>query len=177
MSQGVDNTPPNDNGSSSSEQLSKTVDTKSSIISSLPKLTGLQEIPKVPSLRESINDFVKLTNTTLSTMESKYQETIQAPMTQAVHQLSDTTMTLSEQLNQLYEKRYVYGPYAIVGSSLLVGGIATVRRGRISGIVSTLMVGGLSYGIIYGLDDTPTMSGTSLESVLPKSITDLWKSK
>ena len=146
-----------------------------------PKFTLPQEIPKLPSLRESIQDFVIATNNALSSLEIKYQERIQQPTTQAIHQIADTTSTVREQFHQLYQQqRQVYGPYTIIGTSLLVGGITTLRRGRMSGIVSTVVVGGLSYGIIYGLhdmDDNETSPAVDLAKLLPQRITDLWKSK
>ena len=83
--------------------------------------------------------------------------------------------------HQLYQQqRHVYGPYTILGTSLLAGGITTLRRGRMSGILSTVVVGGLSYGIIYGLhdmDDNETSPAVDFAKLLPQRITDLWKSK
>jgi hypothetical protein len=166
----MENNPPNGSGTEDAPKPPNTT-----------KFTLPREIPKLPSLRESIQEFVITTNNTLSSLEAKYKETIRKPMTQAMHQLSDTTNTITEQFHYLYQQRHIYGPYAVVGTSLLAGGITTLRRGRFSGLASTILVGGLSYGIIYGLDDVddaiPAVTNIDLSKILPQSVTDLWKTK
>jgi hypothetical protein len=141
-----------------------------------------QEIPKLPSLRESIQEFVVKTNQALSSLELKYRDSIQKPASQAIHQLSDTSTTINEQAKRLYQEHLQYEPYAMIGATLLVGGLTTVRRGRVAGICSTVVFGGLSYWIVYGLDDEISpiaRQNNSLDwsKIIPTSITDLWKSK
>ena len=196
MSQSMDNNnnnnnvPPNDNGTRNSDDAPNSDNNNNNNATTATTaqytLWPLQEIPKkLPSLKESIHNFVITTNTTLSLLEIKYQTTIQTPIRQVIHQLSDTTTNLREQFHHqllLYQQqRYVYdyGPSTIIGISVIAGGIATVRRGRMAGIVSTIVVGGLSYGIIYGLDTNDKMSlpVTDFSKIVPQRITDLWKSK
>ena len=105
-------------------------------------------------------------------------------MTQTVHRLSDSTSTMSEQIHHFYVQQLVYAPYIIVGTSLLVGGVTSVRRGRMAGILSTMLVGGLSYGMIYGMDDgddetsvPTTKNEMDFSKIIPQSVSDLWKSK
>ena len=192
MSQSMDNNnnnnvPPNDNGTRNSDDAPNSDNNNNNNATTATTaqytLLPLQEIPKkLPSLKELIHNCVITTNTTLSLLEIKYQTTIQTPTTQVIHQLSDTTTAIREQLHQiLYQQRHVYdyGPSTIIGISVIAGGIATVRRGRMAGIVSTIVVGGLSYGIIYGLDTNDKMSlpVTDFSKIVPQRITDLWKSK
>jgi hypothetical protein len=140
-----------DNGMSTNVEVPKTDMTitptstnNSNNIFTLPK-----EIPKLPSLKESIQDFVIRTNTILSSIEVEYQQKVQQPMIQVVHQLSNTTNTMKEQLYNIYQQRYIYGPYFIVGTTISAGLLTTIRRGRWSGIFTTMVVGPLSYYIIY----------------------------
>jgi hypothetical protein len=122
---------------------------------------------QVPSLKESIQKVVHTTNESLASLEGTYVRTIQEPATKTWQQLSHTTLTMTHQLSDVYDQRHVYGPYGIVLASLVAGTITTLRRGRISGAVSTLVVGGVSYGIVYGLDQLPLL--------VPTSLSDRWK--
>jgi hypothetical protein len=122
---------------------------------------------QVPSLKESIQKVVHTTNESLALLEGTYVRTIQEPATKTWQQLSHTTMTMTHQLSDVYDQRHVYGPYGIVLASLVAGTITTLRRGRIAGAVSTLVVGGVSYGIVYGLDQLPLL--------VPTSLSDRWK--
>ena len=38
-------------------------------------------------------------------------------------------------------------------SSLAVGGITALRRGRLPGAVAAALAGGVTYGVVYGLPD------------------------
>jgi hypothetical protein len=167
--------PPND---SRSHNTPNPDDSTTATTKSTAKFTIPQEIPKIPSLRESIQEFVVQTNKTLASLEATYQETIRKPMTQAVHQISDTSTTINEQATYLYKQHLPYEPYAMIGASLLVGGLTSLRRGRVAGVCSTVVVGGLSYWFIYGLDgETSPTTQVDLSKMIPQSITDLWKSK
>ena len=177
----MDSTPPNGRGNESGTPKPDTATNTPT-----PPTPRPLNLPKLPSLRESIQECVTATNQILSSLETKYQESIRQPMTRTVHQISDTTTTLTHQwwdpvMQQ--QLRSVYGPYMVIGTSCLAGGIATVRRGRVSGLFTTVLVGGLSYGIIYGLDDDgnqdndPFAKKNDWSKVLPSSITDLWKTK
>ena len=179
MSQSMDN-----NNVPPIQDTPKPVDTTTTTSKAPTNLTLPQEIPKLPSLRQSIQEFVVTTNQTLSSLETKYQTMIRTPMTQTVHRLSDSTSTMSEQLHHFYVQQLVYAPYIIVGTSLLVGGVTSVRRGRMAGILSTMLVGGLSYGMVYGMDDgdnetsvPTTKNEMDFSKIIPQSVSDLWKSK
>lgn len=166
--------PPNDSGS----HTTPNPDDSTTTTKSTTKFTVPQKIPKIPSLRESIQEFVVQTNKTLASLEAKYQETIRKPMTQAVHQISDTSTTINEQATYLYKQHLPYEPYAMIGASILVGGLTSLRRGRVAGVGSTVVVGGLSYWFIYGLDgETSPTNQVDWSKMIPQSITDLWKSK
>jgi archaellum biogenesis ATPase FlaH len=93
--------PSNDSNSGINNEAAK-VDDSTTNTKSTTKFTLPQELPKLPSLKESIQEFVLHTNQMLTSLEVKYQESIRKPMTQAVHQVSDTTTAINEQVQLLH---------------------------------------------------------------------------
>jgi hypothetical protein len=124
------------------------------------------QLPSKASLKESIHSAVNATNSTLSTLEGTYVHHIQEPAEQTWSQVSKASLQITEQLSNVYQKRHLYGPYFIAGSSLTAGAIGALRRGRVRGAVSALAVGGLAYGLVY-------LRYEDLD--WPTSISDRWK--
>lgn len=98
--------------------------------------------------RRSIHQGVTATNAFLAKLQSQSAQ-IRQPIAQSLQKVEETSTSLASQALLLYERRHEYGPHIVVGSALLAGGIMNLRRGRLVGIFSGTVVGGLSYLVVY----------------------------
>merc|ERR1719410_399875 len=103
------------------------------------------------SLRTWIKLLVSSTNNALASLE----HTTNVTSTNFVSRLTPIARQLryaAGKVAQGYSNRQFYGPPIIVGSALLVGSIASLRRGKmVGGFAGILTAGGL-YTNIYGFD-------------------------
>lgn len=108
--------------------------------------------PTSDPLKETLRSAVAATNRALAQLE-KTTRSIQAPVSSAWQQASATGTMAAAYALEAYEHRHEYGPAAVVTTSVVTGGIVSLRRGRLPGAVAAVLAGGAAYGVIYGLDD------------------------
>ena len=56
-------------------------------------------------------------------------------------------------LVRYYSIRRDYGVEAVVGSTVVIGGLTGLRRGRIQGAAAGILAGSLAYGFTFGLPE------------------------
>jgi hypothetical protein len=108
--------------------------------------------PTSDPLKETLRSAVAATNRALAQLE-KTTRSIQAPVSSAWQQASVTGSTAAAYALDAYEHRHEYGPAGVIATSVVTGGIVSLRRGRFPGAVAAVLAGGAAYGVIYGLDD------------------------
>ncbi len=115
-------------------------------------------------LLESIKQFVSITNSTLASFEeATYQTT--SSFVSRLQQLGKQGRYIATRANTMYDQRGQYGALAVAGSAAVVGGMVTLRMGRVSGLVAASAAGAAVYGNIYGYED---YSSTSWRNSVPK---------
>ena len=114
--------------------------------------------PSVPSasdvqasLKKSIKSGVESANTALAGLQERADKVGQ-PLVKSLHTVQHEGAIVANKATELYTKRKQYGPEIIAGSSLLVGGIVGLRRGRVPAVVSGAATGFLTYVGVYELD-------------------------
>jgi len=100
-------------------------------------------------LKESLRSAVQTTNRALASLES----TIKGPITTAYHKTTETGSEIAAYGVDCYQRRHEFGVVGIAATSLTAGGIVTLRRGRLPGVVAAAIAGAAAYGVVYGLDD------------------------
>jgi hypothetical protein len=99
-------------------------------------------------LKSSIKTGVEKTNKALAGLEES-SEKIGHPVVEALKSVKHEGEIAAHHIGSLYESRKEYGPQIIVGSSLLVGGIFGLRRGRVPAVVSGAATGLFTYVGVY----------------------------
>ena len=115
-------------------------------------------------LLDSIKRFVNVTNSTLASFEEATYHT-SSTFVSRLQQLGKQGRYILARANNIYDQRGQYGAVAVVGSAALVGGVVSLRVGKVSGVLAASMAGAAVYGNIYGYED---YSATSWRSGLPK---------
>ena len=115
-------------------------------------------------LLDSIKRFVNVTNSTLASFEEATYHT-SSTFVSRLQQLGKQGRYILARANNIYDQRGQYGAVAVVGSAALVGGVVSLRVGKVSGLLAASMAGAAVYGNIYGYED---YSATSWRSGLPK---------
>ena len=108
----------------------------------------------IPSLKSIIKSSVHKTNTLLSTLETKKYQVDQNIDSFASSRLRPLVSQMKHIVNRsigYYERREYYGPQIIAGSVAIVGGLVTLRRGKVPGLFTSAVTGGGAYTGIYGL--------------------------
>uniref|UniRef100_A0A7S2YS37 MICOS complex subunit n=1 Tax=Entomoneis paludosa TaxID=265537 RepID=A0A7S2YS37_9STRA len=118
---------------------------------------------QVGSIRGVLKGGIKATVDAANDGLAKIEEStisIQKPVVEGMKTAEKEGAKLITQGSHIYERRHEYGPHIVGGSSLLLGGLVGLRRGRIPGAVSAAVAGGLSYAFVYEpipLPDLPDM--------------------
>jgi hypothetical protein len=99
-------------------------------------------------LKSSIKAGVDTTNRALASLQES-SEKIGHPVVESLMHIKHEGEIATHHIGSLYESRKEYGPQIIVGSSLLVGGIVGLRRGRVPALVSGAATGLLTYVGVY----------------------------
>lgn len=99
-------------------------------------------------LKSSIKAGVDTTNRALAGLQES-SEKIGHPVVESLKHIKHEGEIAAHHVGTLYESRKEYGPQIIVGSSLLVGGIVGLRRGRVPAVVSGAATGLLTYVGVY----------------------------
>lgn len=100
------------------------------------------------SIRSGVHSVVTQTNRALAALEEwtgQVQEKFNEPISKGLHQGS----ILSDKVLTVYERRHEFGPHIVVGTGLLVGGVVSLRRGRLPGAFVGLLGSGIAYGVVY----------------------------
>ena len=99
-------------------------------------------------LKSSIKAGVDTTNRALAGLQET-SEKIGHPVVESVKHIKHEGEIAAHHIGSMYESRKEYGPHIIAGSSLLVGGIVGLRRGRVPAVVSAAATGLLTYVGVY----------------------------
>jgi hypothetical protein len=110
------------------------------------KLPSMDDIHK--SFKASLKSAVQSTNSFLASLEHAT-----TPLVNTVKSVEKEGSAFARQAvttgQTLYDRRFEYGPYLVASSSLVVGGIFAVRRGKLPGVLGGAFAGGLTYVAIY----------------------------
>ena len=99
------------------------------------------------SLKASIKSAIQSANRSLASLEEFVDKNVAPPVSKAVEAGSE----ISSKVLQVYEQRHDYGPHLVAGTTALVGGVVSLRRGKIPGAIVGLMAGGATYAAVYEL--------------------------
>ncbi|ACI65725.1 predicted protein [Phaeodactylum tricornutum CCAP 1055/1] len=111
------------------------------------------------SVKNGIRKAVEATNRLLASLETT-TDSVSKPLAKGVKKVEQEGSYLAGQVMRVYERRYEYGPHLVAGSALAVGGLMTLRRGKILGAASAALSGGLAYVAVYEpipLQDMPDL--------------------
>eukprot|EP00553_Chaetoceros_curvisetus_P008942 CAMPEP_0204629172 /NCGR_PEP_ID=MMETSP0717-20131115/17578_1 /ASSEMBLY_ACC=CAM_ASM_000666 /TAXON_ID=230516 /ORGANISM="Chaetoceros curvisetus" /LENGTH=138 /DNA_ID=CAMNT_0051646027 /DNA_START=111 /DNA_END=527 /DNA_ORIENTATION=+ len=100
-------------------------------------------------LKSAIKVAVVKTNGILSTLENQKDATSDF-VGSRVRPLAVRLGSLAKSLIVKYEMREYYGPQIIAGSTATIGGLVSMRRGKIPGVFMGALAGITSYGAVYG---------------------------
>lgn len=103
------------------------------------------------SLKSYIKGGVDSANAALAGLEAS-TENMGHPVIASLKTLKSEGDIAASHLSNVYKHRKEYGPHIVAGSSLLLGGMVGLRRGRIPGIVTASATGLLAYVGVYELD-------------------------
>jgi len=106
-------------------------------------------------LRQFVKGTVDATNHTLACMEHSYNDA-QEFVSSRIRPLYRQMSYAGSRILDLYEQRQLYGPQIIGSSSVLLGGLTAVRRGRIPGAFMGVMAGAGAYAAVYGVKVYPS---------------------
>lgn len=156
MSASAENKPPRESEASPD---SKAVDSPTTVPSQLSSSSqslndGMEVVRK--SLKSGVHSTVEKTNRFLSFLEDSVEKARQ-PVSKGLQEGS----ALSKKVYNMYERRVEFGPYLVLGSGVLFGGMVALRRGRVPGAFAGLVSGGLAYAFVY----EPVSLGDVVESV------------
>lgn len=113
---------------------------------SVPSVSEMQA-----SLKKSIKSGVNSANVFLADLQ-EHVDKVGQPVVKSLHNVQHEGAIVATKASDFWSKRKQYGPEIIAGSSLFVGGIMGIRRGRIPAVVSGTMTGFLTYVGVYELD-------------------------
>jgi hypothetical protein len=118
--------------------------------------------PTIPSvnLKSNLKSAIQSTNRALASLEDFVDINISAPVSKGLQQ----SAVYTAKAKKVYEHRLEYGPYLVAGSAVVVGGIMSLRRGKISGALAGLLSAGAAYTAVY---ETKTVEN-AIESAWPK---------
>jgi len=120
--------------------------------SSVPPSSSSIEDNPLQSVKASVKQGLRSAVATTNRALAQIEETVKGPVATTWHQANEAASTAAAYTVEAYERRHEYGPAAIAVSSLAVGGVTALRRGRLPGAVAAALAGGATYGIVYGLD-------------------------
>jgi len=107
----------------------------------------------LPSLNAVIKASVEQTNNILSQLEITKQDIDFRINSFASSRLQPLMYQMKNVVNKaivLYSQREYYGPQIVAGSAIAVGGLVTLRRGRLPGFFTAGVTGTGTYTAIYG---------------------------
>ena len=114
-------------------------------------------------LRSFVQTSVRSINGGLATLETVTTE-VSKPLHTGFDTVATNTSYASKKVVEVYDQRYQYGPFIIVGSAVVVGGLMALRsKSRTAGLITSLITGGATYGAIYENPFTGT-SSTDIET-------------
>ncbi len=101
------------------------------------------------NLKSAIKVAVVETNRILSTLENQKDATSDFAGSR-LRPLGARLGSLAKNLIAKYEMREYYGPQIIAGSTATIGGLVSMRRGKIPGVFMGALTGVTSYRAVYG---------------------------
>ena len=107
------------------------------------------------SLRSNIKVAVGWTNSALASLEEK-SDTASNSFVSRLRVLGLQIQPFVKKTAMMYESRKSYGPLIAAGMGLVVGGVVTLKRGRLSGAFAGALSGTATYAATYGIDFFPT---------------------
>jgi len=102
------------------------------------------------TMKSGIKSGVDGLNDVLASSEVQYTSIVSRLSTSSIYmrRLGERSMG---HLVRYYSVRRDYGVEAVVGSTVVIGGLTGLRRGRIQGAAAGILAGSLAYGFAYGL--------------------------
>mmetsp|Transcript_14787 Transcript_14787/g.19352 ORF Transcript_14787/g.19352 Transcript_14787/m.19352 type:complete len:167 (-) Transcript_14787:94-594(-) len=111
------------------------------------------------SLKQGVKASVHATNDALAKAEETTIE-LRKPIAQGLKTMEYEGSKGIAVVWKAHARRHEFGPHIVGGSALLVGALVGLRRGRIPGVVSAAVAGGLAYAFAYEpfpLQDIPDL--------------------
>lgn len=102
------------------------------------------------NLKCTIKSSVKATNAALAIMEESYVST-QSNFVSRLGSLQRQGRFVAEKAIRAYQAREQYGPQVVGSSAVVLGGITTLRRGKLPGVAVGMMAGSAAYAAVYGI--------------------------
>lgn len=99
-------------------------------------------------LKPAIHAAVEATNHLLAELQST-TEKVQRPIVAGLDTVSKEGSYVAANVMHAYERRHEYGPLLVLGTSAVVGGVVTLRRGRVPAVIGASLAGGLAYLAVY----------------------------
>lgn len=118
---------------------------------------------QVGALRGVLKEGIKISVDATNDMLAKAEEStlaVQKPIVETMRKVEDEGSKRITQGWHIYERRHEFGPHIVGGTALVFGGLAAMRRGRIPGVATAAIAGGISYVLVYEpfpLQDIPDM--------------------
>ena len=91
---------------------------------------------------------VSLANDALGSVEQATAR-IREPVSSTYGTIKEQSKVVADKAAYTYQRRHEFAPHIIGTSTLLGGGIMTLRRGRIAGVVGATIAGGSAYAVVY----------------------------
>lgn len=101
------------------------------------------------TIHSSVHTIVNGTNQVLNNLYH-VSENVRIPVTTALTRAESYGETIIVKSRHLYEQRYQYAPYWVLGSTIGSGILVGIRRGRIPGLIVGSMIGTITYISLYG---------------------------
>mmetsp|Transcript_13659 Transcript_13659/g.24730 ORF Transcript_13659/g.24730 Transcript_13659/m.24730 type:complete len:149 (+) Transcript_13659:151-597(+) len=120
---------------------------------SSPQGSSSSDNKTVSPIRAPIKSAVGFTNATLADVEEAYHN-VKSEVMPNLEAAATTVQAGAQHVVTVYEKRRQYGPAIIGGTAVVMGGLVTLRRGKVPGaFVGALSAAGAYVGVYGSLED------------------------